>query len=120
MPLELGNDPNQHWYFFENNEFQPIFLSCPWTKETPTERLEVTIARIDFTLKRQFRLRFQIHATGEPLFNKFITLTKFHEHFASATAAVQHYHDFPEFGFPELHLTVLSSLPTDPVVNQYT
>ena len=41
--LELGKDPNQHWCFFENNEFKPVFQSCPWTIETPTERLEVTI-----------------------------------------------------------------------------
>ena len=119
MPLELGNDPNQHWYFFEYDEFKPVFLSCPWTIETPTKRLEVTITRIDFTLKRQFRLRLQVHPTGEPLFRKFITLTKFHEHFASAIAAIQHYHNFPELGFPELDLTVLNSLLTDPVVNQH-
>ena len=120
MPLELGNDPNKHWYFFEYNEFKPVFLSCPWTIETPTEQLEVTITRIDFTLKKQFRLRLQVHPTGEPLFSKFITLTKFHEHFVSAIAAIQHYHDFPELGFPEVDLTVLNSLLTDPVVNQYS
>ena len=120
MPLELGPDPNQHWYFFEYNEFKPVFLFCPWTIETPTEQLEVTITRIDFTLKKQFRLRLQVHPTGEPLFSKFITLTKFHEHFASAIAAIQHYHDFPELGFPEVDLTVLNSLLTDPVVNQYS
>ena len=51
MPLELGKDPNQHWFFFEYNEYKPIFLSCPWTIETPTERLEVTITRFDFTLQ---------------------------------------------------------------------
>ena len=120
MPLELGKDPNQHWYFFEYNEFKPVFLSCPWRMETPTERLEITIRRIDLTLHQQFRLRLQVHATGEPLFSKFITLTRFHEHFASAIAAIQKYHNFPELGFPESGLTVTESLLTDPVVNQYT
>ena len=120
MPLELGKDPNQHWYFFDYNEFKPIFLFCPWTIETQTERLEVTITRIDFTLHRQLGLRLQIHPTGEPLFSKFITLTRFHGHFASAIAAFQSYHDFPELGFPESDLTVIKSLLTDPVVNQYT
>ena len=110
MPLELGNDPNQHWYFFEDNGFKPIFLICPWTLETPMEQLKVIITRINFTLKRPFRLRLQIYPEGEPLFSKFITLTKFHEHFASEIAAIQHYHDFPELGFPELDLTVLNSL----------
>ena len=94
MPLELGNDPSQHWYFFEYNEFKPIFLFCPWTLETPTEQLKVIITRIDFTLKRQFGLRLQVYPEGEPLFSKFITLTKFHEHFASAIAAIRHYHEF--------------------------
>ena len=120
MPLEFGNDPNEHWYFFEYNEFKPIFLFCPWTLETPTEQLKVIITRIDFTLKRQFRLRLQVYPEGEPLFSKFITLTKFHEHFASAIAAIRHYHEFPELGFPEVDLTVLNSLLTDPVVNQYS
>ena len=120
MHLELGKDPNQHCYFFEYNEFQPVFLFCPWTIETATEQLEVTITRIDFTLHRQFRLRLQVHPTGKPLSSKFITLTRFHEHFASAIAAIQRYHDFPELGFPESDLTVIESLLTDPVVNQYT
>ena len=120
MPLELRKDPNQHWYFFEYNEFKPIFISCPWTMETPTERLKVTITRIYFTLHQQFRLRFRVHPTGEPLFSKCITLTRFHEHFASAIAAIRHYHDFPELGFPELDLTVINSLLTDPVVSHYT
>ena len=119
MPLELGNDPNQQWYFFEYNEFKPIFLFCPWALETPTEQLKVVITRIDFTLKSQLRLRLKAHPEGEPLFSKFITLTRFHEHFASAIAAIQHYHDFPDLGFPEVDLTVLNSLLTDPVVNQY-
>ena len=120
MPLKLGNDPNQHWYFCENNEFKPVFLFCPWTIESPTEQLKWLITRIDFTLKRQFRLRLQVYPEGEPLFSKFITLTRFHEHFASAIAAIQHYHKFPEFGLPELDLTVLNSLLTDPVVNHYS
>ena len=90
MPLELGNDPNQHWYFLENNEFKPVFLFCPWTLETPPEQLKVIITRIDFTLKRQFRLRLQVYPEGEPLFSIFVTLTRFHEHFASAIAAIQH------------------------------
>ena len=119
MSLELGNDPNQYWYFFEYEEFKPIFLFCPWTLVTPTEQLKVVTTMIDFTLKRQFRLRLQVHPEGEPLFSKFITLTIFHEHFASAIAAIQHYHDFPELGFPEVDLTVLNSLLTDPVMNQY-
>ena len=120
MPLELGNDPNQHWYFFEYNEFKPIFLFCPWTLVTPTEQLKVVITRIDFTLKRQLRLRLQVHPEGEPLFSKFITLTIFHEQFASAIAVIQHYHDFPELGFPEVDFPVLNSLLTDPVMNQYS
>ena len=74
---------------------------------------------IDFTLKSQLRLRLQAHHEGELLFSKFITLTRFHEHFASAIAAIQPYHYFPELGFPEVDLTVLNSLITDPVVNQY-
>ena len=76
MPLELGNDPNQHWYFFENNEFKPIFLFCPWALETPTEQLKVIITRIDFTLKRQFRLRLQIYPEGEPSFSNFFYIDK--------------------------------------------
>ena len=120
MPLELGTDPNQHWYFFEYNEFKPIFLFCPWTLQTPTEQLKVIRRRIDFTLKTQFRLRLQVYPEGEPLFSKFITLTRFHVYFASAIAAIQHYHDFPELGFHEVDLTVLNSLLTDPVVNQYS
>ena len=120
MPLELGNDPNQHWYFFEYNEFKPIFLFCPWALVTPTEQLKVVITRIDFTLKKQLRLRLQVHPEGEPLFSKFITLTTFHEHFASAIAAIQHFYDFPELGFPEVDLPILNSLLTDPVVNQYS
>ena len=119
MPLEFGKDSNQHWYFFENNEFKPFFLLCPWTLETPTEHLKVIIFSIDFTLKRQFRLRLQGYPEGEPLFIKFFTLTRFLEHFASATAAIQHYHDFQELKFPEVDLTVIQSLLTDPVVNQY-
>ena len=120
MPLELGKDPNQHGYFFEYNEFKPVFLFCPWTIETATKRLEVTITRIDFTLHRQFRLRLKVHPTEEPLFNEVITLTRFHEHFASAIGAIQHYHDFPKLGFPESALTVIESLLIDPMVNQYT
>ena len=120
MPLELGNDPNHNWYFFGYNEFKPIFLFRPWTLETPTEQLKVIIMRIDFSLKRQFRLRLQVYREGEPLFSKFITLTRFHEHFASAIAAIRHYQEFPELGFPEVDLAVLSSLLTDPVVNQYS
>ena len=96
MPLELGKDPNQHWYFFEYNNFKPISLSCPWRKETSTERLEVTITRIDFTPHRQLWLRLQVHPTGEPLFSKFSTLTRLQEHFASAIAVIQHYHELPE------------------------
>ena len=120
MPLELGNDPNQYWYFFEYNEFKPNFLFCPWTLETPTEQLKVIITRIDFTLNRQFRLRLQVYPEGEPLFSKFITLTRFHEHSASAIAAIRYYHEFRELGFPEVDLTVLNSLLTDPVVIQYS
>ena len=119
MPLELGNDPNQPWYFCEYNEFKPIFLFCPWALETPTEQLKVLITRIDFTPKSQLRLRLQAHPGGEPLFTKFITLTRFHKHFASAIAVIQHYHDFSDLGFPEVDLAVLNSLLTDPLVNQY-
>ena len=108
MPLELGKDPNQHWYFLEYNEFNPVFLSYPWTKKTPTEQLEVTLTRIDFTLHRQFQLRLQVNPTGEPLFSKFLTLRRFHEHFASAIDAIQHYRDLPELGFPELDLKVIN------------
>ena len=61
MPLEPGNDPNQHCYFFEYKELEPIFLFCPWVLETPTEQLKVTLTRIDFTLKTQFRLRLQVY-----------------------------------------------------------
>ena len=78
LPLELGKDPNQLWYFLEYGEFKPVFLFCPWTIETPTERLEVTKTRIDFSLHRQFQLRLQVRPTGEPLLNKIITPTKFH------------------------------------------
>ena len=120
MPLKLGKGPNQHWFFFEYNEFKPIFLFCPWTIETPSERLEVTKTRIDFTLHRQFRLRLQVYPTGEPLFSKFIKLTRFHDHFASAIAAIQSYHDFPELGFLKSDLIVIESLLIDPVVNQDT
>ena len=94
MPLNFGNDPTQHWYFFEYNEFQPIFLFCPWALETPTEQLKVIITRMNFTIKGQFRLRLQVYPEGEPLVSKFITLARFCEHFASAIAAIQHYHDF--------------------------
>ena len=62
MPLELGED--QHWYFFEYDEFKPDVLFCP-TMETPLEQLMVTITTIDFTLQRQFRLRLHIHPAGE-------------------------------------------------------
>ena len=120
MPLELGKDPKQHWYFFEYNKFKQVFLFCPWTTETPTEHLKVTITRIDFTLHRQFQLRLQVHPAGEPLFSKFIILTIFHGHFASTIAAIQNYHDFPELGFPESDFTVIKSLLTDPVGNQHT
>ena len=120
MPLELGNDPNQHWYFFEYKEFKPLFLFCPWTLETPTEQLKMVITRIDFALKRQFRLRLQVYPEGEPLFSKYNTLTRFHEHFASAIPAIRHDHEFPELGFPEVDLTVLNSLLTDRVVNLYS
>ena len=67
----------------------------------------MTLTRIDFTLYRQFRLQLQVHPTGEPLFSKFLTLTKFQEPFASAIAALQKYHDFLELGFPEMDLTVI-------------
>ena len=30
MPLELGNDPNQHWCFCEYNKFKPTFRFCLW------------------------------------------------------------------------------------------
>ena len=120
MPLKLRKDPNQHWYFFEHSEVEPIFLFCPWTIGTPTEQLKVTIRRIDFTLRKQFRLLLQVQSIGETLFSKYITLTRFHEHFASATAAIQNYHDFPELAFPALDLTVIKSLLTDKVVNQCT
>ena len=90
----------------------------PWTLETPTEQLKVIITRIDFTLTRQFRLRLQDYPEGEPSFSKFITMTRFHEQFASAIAAIRHCHEFPELGFPEVDLAVLKSLLTDPVVNQ--
>ena len=116
MPLQLGSNPNQHWYFFEYNEFKPIFLFCPWTLETPTEQLKMIKTRIDFTLKRQFRIRLQVYPEGESLFSKFIPLPRFHEYFVSAIAATQHYHEFPELGFPGVDLTVLNSLLTDPVV----
>ena len=119
MPLELGEDPSQYCYFVEYDEFKPVFLSCPWTLETPTAQLKVIITRIDFTLSRQFRRRLHDYPEGKPLFSKFITLTRFHEHFASAIAAIQHYHDLPELGFPEVDLTFINSLLTDPVVNQY-
>ena len=88
--------------------------------ETPTEQLKVVITRIDFTLKCRLRLRLQVYPKGEPLFSKFITLTKIHEHFALAIAAIRRYHDFPELGFPEVDLPVLNSLLTDPVVNHYS
>ena len=94
MPLELGKDPNQHWHLIEYDEFKPVFLSWTGTMKTTTEQLKVTITWTDFTLKRFFWLRLQVHPTGEPLFQKFITLTRFHEHFAAAIAAIQHYHDF--------------------------
>ena len=86
---------------------------------TPTEQLKVVKTRIDFTLKIQHRLRLQVHPEGEPLFSKSITLTRFHGYFASAIAAIQHYYDFPELGFPEVDLAVINSLLTEPVVNQY-
>ena len=90
------------------------------TLETPTGQLKGTITRIDFTLKRQFRLRLQVYHEEEPLFSKFITLTRFHEHFVSEIAAIRHYHEFPELRFPEVDLTIPDSLLTDPVVNQYS
>ena len=120
MPLEFRNDTNQHWYFFEYSEFKPIFRSCPWKKEAPTEQLKVTITRIDFTLKGQFRLCLQVYPEGEPLFSKFNKLTRFRMHFASAIAAIQNYHNFAELGFPESDLTVIKALLTDPVVNQHS
>ena len=119
MPLELGIDPKQHWYFFEYNEFKPVFLSCPWTIKTPTEQLQVTITRIYLTLHRQLQLRLQVNPAGDSLFSKIITLTKLHELFASAIAAIQNYQDFPELGFTESDLTVIESILTDPVVNQH-
>ena len=73
--------------------------------------------QVSFFFKRQFRLRLQVYPEGEPLFIKFLTLTRFYEHFASATAAIQHYHNFPELGFPEVDLTILNSLLTDPLLN---
>ena len=118
MPLELGKDPNQHWYFFENNELKPVAFRCPSTMETPTEQLKVTTTSFDFPLQREFRLRLQVHPAGKHLLGKFIMLTRFHEHLASAIAAFQSFHNFPEPGFPESDLTVISSLLTDPVVNQ--
>ena len=75
---------------------------------------------INFTLHQQFRLRLQVHPAGELLFSKNFTPTRFHEHYASAIAAIGHYHDFQELGFPELDLTVINSLVTDPVVLRYT
>ena len=69
-------------------------------------------------MKRQFRLRLQDYTEGQPLFSKFITLTRFHEYFASGIAAIRHCHEFPEFGSPEVDLAVLNSLLTDPRVNQ--
>ena len=116
----IGKDPNHHCYFFEYKEFKPVFLFCPWTIKNPMEQLDVTITRIDFILHRQFRLRLPVHPTGEPLFSEFITLKWFHEQFASAIATNQHYPDFPELGFPKLDWTVINSLLTDPLVNQYT
>ena len=80
----------------------------------------MVITRTDFTLKKQLRLRLQVNPQGESLISKFITLTKFHELSASAIAAIRDYHEFPELGFPEVDLTVLNSLLTDPVVNQYS
>ena len=120
MPLQLGEDPNHHWYFFENKEFKPVFLLSQWTIETATKQVEVTITMIDFTIQRQLRLHLQFHHTGEPFFRRFVTLIRFHEHFASATSAFQRHHDFPELGFTESDLTVIESLLTGPVVNQYT
>ena len=120
MPLELENDLNQHWYFFEYNEFKRFFLFCPWTLETPTEQSKMIITMIDFTFKRQFRLRLQVYSEEEFVLSNFITLTRFHENFASAIAAIRQYHEFPELGFPEVDLKVLNSLLTDPVVNQYS
>ena len=80
----------------------------------------MVITRIDFTLKKQLRVRLQVNPEGEPLFSKFIAVTKFHEHFASAIAAIRQYHKFPELGYPEVDLTVLNSILTYPVVNQYS
>ena len=118
MPLELGTTLISTGFSLNTTNSNLFFLFCPWTLETLTQQLKVIITRIDFTLKRQFRLRLQAHPEGEPLLSKFNTLTKFHGHFASSIAAIQHYHDFPEFGFPEVDLTVLNSLLTDAVVNQ--
>ena len=80
----------------------------------------MTITRIDFTLKKQFRHRLQVYPVREPLFGNFKKLTRLHEHFTSAIAAIKHYHIFPEFGFPEFDLTVIQPLLTDPVVNQHS
>ena len=80
----------------------------------------MTITRIDFTLKGQFRLRLQVYPEGEPLFSKFITLKRFRKHFASAVAAIQNYHDFAELGFPKSDLTVIKALLTDPVVIRHS
>ena len=46
-------------------------------------------------------------------------MTRFHEQFASVIAAIQQYYEFPELGFPEVDLTLINSLLTDPVVYQY-
>ena len=67
--MELGENPNQHWYFFEYNEFKPVFFCCQWAIETPTEQLKVTITRIDFTLHRHLRLRLQAHPAEVRLFS---------------------------------------------------
>ena len=120
MPLELGKDPNQHWYFLRDNEFKPVSLFCPWTVKTPTEQVELTITRIDFTFQRQFWLHVQVHPTGDPLLSKDITLMGFHEHFASAIAAIPNHNNFPEICLAGSDLTVIESLLTDPVVNRYT
>ena len=82
--------------------------------------MQVTITRIDFTLHRHLRLRLQVQPIGEPLFTKFITLTSSHVHFASAIFGIQHYHNSPELGLPDMDMTVVISLLTDPVVNQNT
>ena len=120
MPSELGEDHNQFWYFVDYNKFKPVFLFCPWTTEIPTEQVEVKIARIDFTLHQQIRLRLQFHPAGKPLISKFETLTRYHKHFVSAIAPIQNYHDFPERGFLESVLTFIALLLTEPVVDQYT